>query len=142
MVLNCGGLCTLSCIHNTYCDVNHEHPVLYRTCGEHVLDISEVACRTNVRYKHVHTISYVFVPKFILGIIIPRYTFHIIHFPIMIRLPIWVSRKAIPVPTLLIWRPPYSRVTEVGEENSLYPLDSPVAGKTQYFTVPETWVSP
>ena len=103
---------------------------------------AEVTCRNKEWHKHVHTISLVFVPKFILGIIIPRYNFHILHYLIIIWIPIQVIREVILVPTLITWIPPYLGVTKADTEHSLYPLDSPVSGKTMSFPVPEPWVSP
>ena len=102
----------------------------------------EVTCRTKERDKQVHIISQVFVPKFILGIRVPKYTFHILHYPIIICLLIRVIWEAIPMPKLLTWRPHSLVGTEYGSEHSLQPLDSPVAGKTSSFPVLEHWVSP
>ena len=103
---------------------------------------AKVTCSTKEWHKHGHTISQVFLPRFMFGICIPRYTFNVLHSPIMVRLPIRVRQEEIPVPTLLTSRPPSLGVTKVGAEQSLNYLEYTVAGNILSFSVPEPWVYP
>ena len=141
MVPNSGGLSPPDCIQKAPCNMHHAHPVLCRTCREPVFDIAEVKFRTKEWHKQLHTISQVF-KLMSFGIFIPRYTFHVLHYPIMIWIPIRVRRGEIPVPKLLTRRPPSSWVTKVGAEHSLHPLDSTIYGNTTYLPVTEPWVPP
>ena len=103
---------------------------------------AKVTCSTKEWHKHGHTISQVFLPRFMFGICIPRYTFNVLHSPIMVRLPIRVRQEEIPVPTLLTSRPPSLGVTKVGTKNSLHPMYYPISVNTPSFPVPEPWESP
>ena len=91
MVLNLGGFLPPSCVLNAPCKVYNEYSVICGTYKEPALDIAEVISSTMEQCKKVHTISQVFLPNFILGNIISRYTLHILHYPIIIRLPMRVS---------------------------------------------------
>ena len=57
---------------------------------DHALNFTEVTCRTKERHKYLHTISQVFVPKFVSWIYIPKYTFNVLHYHILIWLPLRV----------------------------------------------------